>query len=74
VAYPSGGPDSGTCNDPRYPYTFPRIFLEVSLSLSLGLGGRRGGGKSLAFLFTFALALALVLLPCLHMLISMRFG
>ncbi|KAF8640304.1 hypothetical protein AX16_010199 [Volvariella volvacea WC 439] len=29
VAYPSGGPDSGTCNDPRYPVTLPRIFLEV---------------------------------------------
>lgn len=29
VAFPSGGPDSGTCNDPRYPVTLPRIFMEV---------------------------------------------
>ncbi|KAH6909271.1 WSC domain-containing protein [Coprinopsis sp. MPI-PUGE-AT-0042] len=29
VAFPSGGPDSGTCNDARYPVTIPRIFLEL---------------------------------------------
>ncbi|KAJ2934082.1 hypothetical protein H1R20_g2984, partial [Candolleomyces eurysporus] len=29
VAFPSGGPDSGTCNDPRFSKTLPRIFLEV---------------------------------------------
>ncbi|KAJ2913047.1 hypothetical protein MD484_g7367, partial [Candolleomyces efflorescens] len=29
VAFPSGGPDSGTCSDPKYPKTLPRIFLEV---------------------------------------------
>ncbi|TEB23212.1 hypothetical protein FA13DRAFT_1640227 [Coprinellus micaceus] len=29
VAFPSGGPDSGTCNDPKFPVTVPRIFLEV---------------------------------------------
>ncbi|KAF9007447.1 hypothetical protein BDQ17DRAFT_1539830 [Cyathus striatus] len=29
VAFPSGGPDSGTCNDPDFPVTLPRIFMEV---------------------------------------------
>ncbi|KAE9400895.1 hypothetical protein BT96DRAFT_1095870 [Gymnopus androsaceus JB14] len=29
VAFLSTGPDNGTCNDPRYPVTFPRIFMEV---------------------------------------------
>lgn len=29
VAFPSGGPDSGTCSDPNFPITLPRIFLEV---------------------------------------------
>ncbi|KAG6901790.1 hypothetical protein C0995_007893 [Termitomyces sp. Mi166 len=29
VAFPSGGPDSGTCSDPNFPVTLPRIFLEV---------------------------------------------
>lgn len=31
VAFLSGGPDSGTCSDPKYPITLPRIFLEVSV-------------------------------------------
>lgn len=29
VAFLSGGPDSGTCSDPKYPVTIPRIFIEV---------------------------------------------
>ncbi|TRM60477.1 hypothetical protein BD626DRAFT_435832 [Schizophyllum amplum] len=29
VAFPSGGADSGTCNDPAFPVTLPRIFIEV---------------------------------------------
>ncbi|KIY50339.1 hypothetical protein FISHEDRAFT_25108, partial [Fistulina hepatica ATCC 64428] len=29
VAFPSGGPDSSTCDDPDYPVTIPRIFMEV---------------------------------------------
>ncbi|KAF9460365.1 hypothetical protein BDZ94DRAFT_938077 [Collybia nuda] len=29
VAFLSSGPDSGTCNDPKYPITLPRIFIEV---------------------------------------------
>jgi len=29
VAFLSGGPDSGTCSDPKYPITLPRIFIEV---------------------------------------------
>ncbi|KAK1215028.1 hypothetical protein PQX77_022378 [Marasmius sp. AFHP31] len=29
VAFPSGGPDSGKCEDPKYPKTLPRIFLEM---------------------------------------------
>ncbi|GLB44802.1 putative wsc domain-containing protein [Lyophyllum shimeji] len=29
VAFPSGGPDSGSCSDPKYPVTLPRIFIEV---------------------------------------------
>jgi hypothetical protein len=29
VAFPSNGADSGTCNDPNYPNTIPRIFMEV---------------------------------------------
>ncbi|KIK58110.1 hypothetical protein GYMLUDRAFT_246478 [Collybiopsis luxurians FD-317 M1] len=28
VAFPSGGPDSGTCDDPNFPVTLPRIFIE----------------------------------------------
>ncbi|KAJ4480249.1 hypothetical protein J3R30DRAFT_3470805 [Lentinula aciculospora] len=28
VAFPSGGPDSGTCDDPAFPVTIPRIFIE----------------------------------------------
>lgn len=29
VAFPSGGADKGTCNDPNFPVTLPRIFIEV---------------------------------------------
>ncbi|KAF8071559.1 hypothetical protein FPV67DRAFT_1667052 [Lyophyllum atratum] len=29
VAFLSGGPDSGSCSDPNYPVTMPRIFIEV---------------------------------------------
>ncbi|RDB23529.1 hypothetical protein Hypma_009210 [Hypsizygus marmoreus] len=29
VAFLSTGPDNGTCNDPNFPVTIPRIFLEV---------------------------------------------
>ncbi|KAF9055515.1 hypothetical protein BDZ89DRAFT_1176189, partial [Hymenopellis radicata] len=29
VAFPSTGPDNGTCEDAGYPITLPRIFLEV---------------------------------------------
>ncbi|KAF8519603.1 hypothetical protein BU17DRAFT_89721 [Hysterangium stoloniferum] len=29
VAFPSGGPDSGSCSDPKFPVTLPRIFIEV---------------------------------------------
>ncbi|XP_006458990.1 hypothetical protein AGABI2DRAFT_191081 [Agaricus bisporus var. bisporus H97] len=29
VAFLSGGPDSGTCSDPKYPVAVPRIFVEV---------------------------------------------
>ncbi|KAG7444818.1 uncharacterized protein BT62DRAFT_1077570 [Guyanagaster necrorhizus] len=29
VAFLSGGPDSGTCEDPNYPVRLPRIFMEV---------------------------------------------
>ncbi|KAK0204476.1 WSC domain-containing protein [Desarmillaria ectypa] len=29
VAFLSGGPDSGTCQDPKFPVRLPRIFLEV---------------------------------------------
>ncbi|CAA7261988.1 unnamed protein product [Cyclocybe aegerita] len=29
VAFLSSGPDNGTCSDPRFPKTLPRIFLEV---------------------------------------------
>ncbi|PPQ63224.1 hypothetical protein CVT24_005684 [Panaeolus cyanescens] len=29
VAFLSGGPDSGSCSDPKFPVTLPRIFLEV---------------------------------------------
>ncbi|KAK0213990.1 hypothetical protein IW262DRAFT_1230091, partial [Armillaria fumosa] len=29
VAFLSGGPDSGTCEDPNFPVRLPRIFLEV---------------------------------------------
>ncbi|KAJ3809253.1 hypothetical protein F5876DRAFT_44268 [Lentinula aff. lateritia] len=30
VAFLSTGPDNGTCDDPRYPVTLPRIFMEAS--------------------------------------------
>jgi len=29
VAFLSGGPDSGSCSDPKYPFTLPRVFIEV---------------------------------------------
>lgn len=29
VAFLSTGPDNGTCTDPRFPVTLPRIFMEV---------------------------------------------
>ncbi|KAF9449743.1 hypothetical protein P691DRAFT_798995 [Macrolepiota fuliginosa MF-IS2] len=29
VAFLSGGADSGTCSDPKFPVTLPRIFIEV---------------------------------------------
>ncbi|GLB44190.1 putative protein with domain of unknown function (DUF1996) [Lyophyllum shimeji] len=29
VAFLSTGPDNGTCRDPRFPVTIPRIFIEV---------------------------------------------
>ncbi|KAI5899816.1 uncharacterized protein SCHCODRAFT_01083620, partial [Schizophyllum commune H4-8] len=29
VAFLSTGPDNGTCDDPAFPYTLPRIFMEV---------------------------------------------
>ncbi|KAL0945477.1 hypothetical protein HGRIS_000963 [Hohenbuehelia grisea] len=29
VAFRSEGPDKGTCNDPKFPVTLPRIFMEV---------------------------------------------
>ncbi|KAF8889009.1 hypothetical protein BD779DRAFT_1623261 [Infundibulicybe gibba] len=29
VAFLSTGPDNGTCSDPQYPVTLPRIFMEV---------------------------------------------
>lgn len=29
--FPSGGPDNGTCDDPNFPITIPRIFLEASM-------------------------------------------
>ncbi|KAF7375299.1 DUF1996 domain-containing protein [Mycena sanguinolenta] len=31
VAYLSNGPDSGTCSDPKYPVTLPRVFMEMYL-------------------------------------------
>ncbi|KAJ7056759.1 hypothetical protein C8F01DRAFT_1154806 [Mycena amicta] len=31
VDYLSGGPDSGTCSDKRFPKTLPRIFMEMYL-------------------------------------------
>ncbi|KAF9266429.1 hypothetical protein L218DRAFT_942153 [Marasmius fiardii PR-910] len=29
VAFPSGGPDSGDCSDPKFPVRLPRIFMEM---------------------------------------------
>ncbi|KIM39233.1 hypothetical protein M413DRAFT_75023 [Hebeloma cylindrosporum] len=34
VAFLSGGPDSGTCTDPKFPVTLPRIFMELYWSVS----------------------------------------
>ncbi|KAJ7211769.1 hypothetical protein GGX14DRAFT_362344, partial [Mycena pura] len=31
VAFPSGGPNSGTCSDPKFPKTLPRVFMEMLL-------------------------------------------
>ncbi|KAL1725704.1 hypothetical protein EV714DRAFT_220827, partial [Schizophyllum commune] len=30
MAYPSGGADTGTCDDPKFNVTVPRVFMEVS--------------------------------------------
>ncbi|KAJ7470817.1 hypothetical protein FB451DRAFT_1399567 [Mycena latifolia] len=40
VAYLSGGPDSGTCSDPKFPVTLPRIFMEMYLDTT-GLYAQR---------------------------------
>lgn len=32
VAFPSEGPDKGTCTDPKFPVTLPRIFSEIYFS------------------------------------------
>ncbi|KAG7089962.1 hypothetical protein E1B28_011587 [Marasmius oreades] len=29
VAFPSGGPDTGGCSDPKFPVTLPRVFMEM---------------------------------------------
>ncbi|TFK22759.1 hypothetical protein FA15DRAFT_595516 [Coprinopsis marcescibilis] len=29
LAFPSGGPDSGSCNNPKFSKTVPRVFVEV---------------------------------------------
>ncbi|KAJ7650806.1 WSC domain-containing protein [Roridomyces roridus] len=40
VAYLSGGPDSGTCSDPKYPVTLPRVFMEMYLDTATLYGQR----------------------------------
>lgn len=37
VSFLSTGPDSGTCNDPKFPVTLPRIFMEVNICASFAL-------------------------------------
>lgn len=31
VAFLSTGPDNGTCTDPEFPVTLPRIFMEANI-------------------------------------------
>ncbi|KAJ6577584.1 hypothetical protein B0H19DRAFT_1120494 [Mycena capillaripes] len=40
VAFLSDGPDSGSCKDPKYPKTLPRIFMEMYLDTA-GLYAQR---------------------------------
>ena len=51
VAFPSGGPDSGTCNDPKYPVTLPRIFLEVYWDTNSGVDYAQAKNPQQPFVF-----------------------
>ncbi|EIM83065.1 uncharacterized protein STEHIDRAFT_160671 [Stereum hirsutum FP-91666 SS1] len=51
VAFPSGGPDSGTCDDPNFPVTLPRIFMEVYYSTS-GFDWSQGKNTSQPFVYS----------------------
>ncbi|KAJ6630107.1 hypothetical protein B0H10DRAFT_1775195 [Mycena sp. CBHHK59/15] len=37
VTWPNTGPDNGTCTDPNFPVTLPRIFMEATGSLHHGI-------------------------------------
>ncbi|KAJ7183310.1 hypothetical protein C8R46DRAFT_1027059 [Mycena filopes] len=54
VAYLSGGPDSGTCSDPKYPKTLPRIFMEMYLDTA-SLYAQRSQAMNPAQPFVYAM-------------------
>ncbi|KAJ7036815.1 hypothetical protein C8F04DRAFT_917588, partial [Mycena alexandri] len=54
VAYLSGGPDSGTCADKKYPKTLPRIFMEMYLDTA-GLYAQRSEAMNPAQPFVYAM-------------------
>ncbi|TFK33438.1 hypothetical protein BDQ12DRAFT_615251 [Crucibulum laeve] len=52
VAFPSGGPDSGTCSDTKFPVTLPRIFLEVYWSTQ-SFDRSKGKDSSQPFVYAY---------------------
>ncbi|KAJ7881100.1 hypothetical protein B0H14DRAFT_2706135 [Mycena olivaceomarginata] len=54
VAYLSDGPDSGTCKDPNFPKTLPRIFMEMYLDTA-GLYAQRANAMNPSQPFVYAM-------------------
>ncbi|KAJ7173941.1 WSC domain-containing protein [Mycena crocata] len=54
VAFLSGGPDSGSCSDPKFPKTLPRIFMEMYLDTG-SLWAKRDQAKNPAQPFVYSM-------------------
>ncbi|TFK98187.1 hypothetical protein BDV98DRAFT_512546 [Pterulicium gracile] len=51
TAFPSGGPDSGKCSDPKYPFTLPRIFMEIYWDTNSGVDYSKAKNPAQPFVF-----------------------